>query len=105
MSSGTHRAQQEREARGFQFFWPGVPPTVQSFTLPAVTRILATKQELPFHPGSRMFPGIPPLTAPLQGSRIVSKQEQPGHPVPGSFIHGPAIPQIPGVNTSKGYII
>jgi len=105
MSSGTHRAHQEREAKGFRFFWPGVPPTVQTFTLPAVTVIAFSKQEVPFHPGSRFFPGVPPMVTALQGSRIVSRQEQPNHPVPGTVIKGPFAPQVPGANTSKGYIL
>lgn len=54
--SGGHAAQNEKELRGFRWLWSGVRPAQQIGDVP--TRELFTRQEMPVHPGSRVFAGV-----------------------------------------------
>lgn len=56
MLTGGHAAQNERELRGFRWLWSGQYLNPIHF-VPG-SRIVQTKQELPWHPGSVLLPGI-----------------------------------------------
>lgn len=59
---------------------PGVPP-VPVF-IPPGTRGFVTKQEPPWHPGSRFWPGLPPVPTfiDLGTHQVLTRQEPPWHP-------------------------
>lgn len=103
ISHGSHRPQQEREARGYQWLQAGIiaapvaalvgistfvrqetPPQAPSFTQngvqgpnvrPPVTDTVITRQEQPFHPGSFVAPPQPVLVPPV--IRVVVTAQEP----------------------------
>jgi hypothetical protein len=91
--AGTHRAQQEREAKGFQFTWAGVQgPNVDNYGV-IQTRIVTT-QEMPWHPASRLLAGIQgPDVRPPVSDRIHTRQELPDHPA-SRFVAGIQGPNV-----------
>lgn len=76
---GTHRATQESQARGYQWFQSGVQgtaPVVRPIAAPILVR-----QEAPWHPGSWVAAGVQgPNVRPPVSDRIITTQEMPRQP-------------------------
>lgn len=65
--SGGHAERQEKEARGFRFMWPGLPPTTPT-PIETITWILSATTKQQFQPqtdGYRFFWIGKPLAAPV----------------------------------------
>lgn len=79
---GTHRANYERELKGYQWIYNPQP------TNPLVTDVpppgfIFIRQEAPFHPGSVFRAGVqgPNVRAPISDTLFI-RQQQPDHPLP-----------------------
>lgn len=90
---GSHAAQNERELRGYRWFWSdivGPPPS------PPVIGRIVTQQEQPNHPAPRFWVGVqgPDVRAP-GADLLLIRQEQPGHPASrlGASLQGPNVRQ------------
>lgn len=103
--AGTHRATQEREARGYQWFQSGVSGSPNVATPPHFASIFV-RQEQPGHPVSIFQSG--PVQAVNVGPPVVSstigRQEQPSHPGPAvrPSIQGPDVGLAPRMGWTFG---
>ena len=79
---GTHRAQQEREYRGYRWLWFGVPPYVTNLPPPGTVIV---RQYVPLrHTPSLLWPGVEPtnptVTPIFPPGTVIGRQELPDHP-------------------------
>lgn len=79
----THRETLAKDGAGYRWLWPGVVPITPA-DVPAITRVVSSKQEQPFHPGSFTRASIQgPNVGPHEiKNYIASVQERPFHPGP-----------------------
>ena len=84
---GTHRDQQEREARGHQRFWPGLHPLVLPL---AGAMLVAAAPEVPPTPAPVLQQGVqgPDVGAPSVQRAVVTRQHYPlDHLAPWTLLH------------------